>query len=158
MGAKSFTVSSTQLKPDAIYNSLLISKFINCLMYDGKKATAKRVFYGAMEIIGQRVKDAKPNEVFEAALNNIKPNIETRSRRVGGQNYQVPMSVSRKRQQSLAIRWLLEAVRAKSGKPMSERLADEVLAASRREGAAMQTRENVHKMAEANRAFAHFAW
>ena len=158
MGTKTFTVSSTQIKPDAVYNSLLVSKFINCLMYDGKKATAKRVFYTAMDLIGKKVKDAKPNEIFELAINNIKPNIETRSRRVGGQNYQVPISVNRKRQQSLAIRWLLEAVRAKSGRPMPERLADEILAASRREGAAMQTRENVHKMAEANRAFAHFAW
>lgn len=158
MGSKSFTASYSHFKPDGVYNSLVVAKFINCLMYDGKKATAQRVFYGAMDIIGKKMKDAKPIEVFDAALNNVKPNIETRSRRVGGQNYQVPMAVSRKRQQSLAIRWILEAVRSKGGKPMAERLAEEFMAANRREGAAIQTRENVHKMAEANRAFAHFAW
>ena len=158
MGAKSFTVSATNLKPDPVYGSLTLSKFINCLMYDGKKATAQRVVYGALDLIGKRVKDAKPIEIFELAMNNVKPNIETRSRRVGGQNYQVPMAVSRKRQQSLAIRWILEAIRSKAGKPMMERLAEELIAASKREGGAMQTRENVHKMAEANRAFSHFAW
>ncbi len=158
MGAKSFTVSVANLKPDPVYGSLTLSKFINCLMYDGKKATAQRVVYGDLDLIGKRVKDAKPIAVFELAMNNVKPNIETRSRRVGGQNYQVPMAVSRKRQQSLAIRWILEAVRSKAGKPMMERLAEELVAASKREGAAMQTRENVHKMAEANRAFSHFAW
>ncbi|NNM85940.1 MAG: 30S ribosomal protein S7 [Phycisphaerales bacterium] len=158
MGAKSFTVSVANLKPDPVYGSLTLSKFINCLMYDGKKATAQRVVYGALDLIGKRVKDAKPIEVFELAMNNVKPNIETRSRRVGGQNYQVPMAVSRKRQQSLAIRWILEAIRSKAGKSMMERLAEELVAASKREGAAMQTRENVHKMAEANRAFSHFAW
>ena len=127
-------------------------------MYDGKKSTAQRVFYDAMNIIGEKVKDMKPIEVFDAAINNVKPNIETRSRRVGGQNYQVPMAVNRKRQQSLAFRWILEAARAKTGKPMCERLAEEFIAASRREGAAIANRENVHKMAEANRAFSHFAW
>ncbi len=158
MGAKSFTVSHTHLKPDPVYQSLVIAKFINCLMHSGKKATAQRVFYGALELVAQRVKEAKPNEIFETAINNVKPNLETRSRRVGGQNYQVPMAVGQQRQQSLAIRWLIEAARTKKGKPMVERLAEEIVAASKREGAAMQTRENVHKMAEANRAFAHFAW
>ncbi|HUO06896.1 MAG TPA: 30S ribosomal protein S7 [Phycisphaerae bacterium] len=158
MGAKSYTSAIEQLKPDPVYGSLLLSKFINCLMYDGKKATAQRVVYGAFKIIEQRVKDMKPIDVFENALNNVKPAIEVRSRRVGGANYQVPMAVGRKRQQSLAIRWVLEASRSKSGKPMHERLAEELIAASRKEGAAMTTRENVHKMADANKAFAHFAW
>jgi small subunit ribosomal protein S7 len=158
MGAKSYTSSVDQLKPDPVYGSLLLSKFINCLMYDGKKATAQRVVYGAFKIIEQRVKDAKPIDVFETALNNVKPAIEVRSRRVGGANYQVPMAVGRKRQQSLAIRWVLEASRGKSGKPMHERLAEELMAAARKEGAAMTTRDNVHKMADANKAFAHFAW
>jgi small subunit ribosomal protein S7 len=158
MGAKSFTSSVENLKPDPMFGSLLLSKFINCLMYDGKKATAQRVVYGALKIIETKVKDQKPIDVFETALNNIKPMIEVRSRRVGGANYQVPMAVGRKRQQSLAIRWLLEATRAKSGKPMHERLAEELIAASRKEGAAMTTRDNVHKMADANKAFAHFAW
>jgi small subunit ribosomal protein S7 len=158
MGAKSYTSSIEQLKPDPVYGSVLLSKFINCLMYDGKKATAQRVVYGAFKIIEQRVKDAKPIDVFENALNNVKPAIEVRSRRVGGANYQVPMAVGRKRQQSLAIRWVLEASRGKSGKPMHERLAEELMAAARKEGAAMTTRDNVHKMADANKAFAHFAW
>jgi len=158
MGAKSFTAAPETLKPDPVYGSLLLSKFINCLMYDGKKATAQRVVYGAFKLIEQRVKDQKPIDVFELALTNVKPNIEVRSRRVGGANYQVPMAVGRKRQQSLAIRWLLEAARSKSGKAMHERLADQLIAASRKEGDAMTTRENVHKMADANKAFAHFAW
>ena len=158
MSAKSYTSAVENLRPDPVYGSLLLSKFINCLMYDGKKATAQRYVYGALKIVENRVKDAKPIEVFENALNNVKPLIEVRSRRVGGANYQVPMAVGRKRQQSLAIRWMLEAARSKSGKPMTERLAEEIMAASRKEGAAMTTRENVHKMADANKAFAHFAW
>ncbi|HVS70569.1 MAG TPA: 30S ribosomal protein S7 [Phycisphaerae bacterium] len=158
MGAKSYTSSVENLKPDPVYGNLLLSKFINCMMYSGKKATAQRCVYGALKIIEQRVKEAKPIDVFEQALNNVKPMIEVRSRRVGGANYQVPMAVGRKRQQSLAIRWVIEASRSKSGKPMHERLADELMAAARKEGAAMTTRENVHKMADANKAFAHFAW
>ena len=158
MSAKSYTAAVATLKPDPVYGSLLLSKFINCLMYGGKKATAQRVVYGAFKIIENKVKDMKPIDVFELALNNVKPNIEVRSRRVGGANYQVPMAVGRKRQQSLAIRWLLEASRAKGGKSMQERLAEQLMAASRKEGDAMTTRENVHKMAEANKAFAHFAW
>jgi small subunit ribosomal protein S7 len=158
MGAKSYTSAIEQLKPDPVYGSLLLSKFINCLMYDGKKATAQRVVYGAFKLIETRVKDQKAIDVFENALNNVKPVIEVRSRRVGGANYQVPMAVARKRQQSLAIRWVLEASRSKSGKPMHERLAEELISASRKEGAAMTMRENVHKMADANKAFAHFAW
>ena len=158
MGAKKYTSAIENLKPDPVHGSLLLSKFINCLMYDGKKATAQRVVYGAFKIIEQRVKDMKPIDVFENALNNVKPNIEVRSRRVGGANYQVPMAVGRKRQQSLAIRWILEAARSKGGKAMHERLADQLMAANRKEGEAMTTRENVHKMADANKAFAHFAW
>ncbi len=158
MGAKKYTAAVENLKPDPVYGSLLLSKFINCLMYDGKKATAQRCVYGALDILTKRVKDAKPIDVFETALNNVKPMIEVRSRRVGGANYQVPIAVGRKRQQSLAIRWVLEACRAKSGKPMTERLADELMAAARKEGAAMTMRENVHKMADANKAFAHFAF
>jgi small subunit ribosomal protein S7 len=158
MSAKSYTAAVENLKPDPVYGSLLLSKFINCLMYDGKKATAQRCVYGALKIIEGRVKDMKPIDVFELALNNVKPNIEVRSRRVGGANYQVPMAVGRKRQQSLAIRWVLEASRAKSGRAMEERLAEQLISASRKEGDAMTMRENVHKMADANKAFAHFAW
>jgi small subunit ribosomal protein S7 len=158
MSAKSYTKSVDNLKPDPVFGSLLLSKFINCIMLDGKKATAQRMVYGALKIVENRVKDQKPIEVFESALNNVKPNIEVRSRRVGGANYQVPMAVGKKRQQSLAIRWVIEAARAKSGKSMQDRLAEQIIAASRKEGDAMTTRENVHKMADANKAFAHFAW
>lgn len=152
------TASRKQLKPDPKCGSLLASKFVNCLMYDGKKSVGLRVFYDALELIRSRVSDAEPIDVFAQAVENVKPAIEVRSRRVGGAAYQVPMQVSRTRQQSLAIRWILQAVRDKKGRPTSDRLADELLAAYRREGAAMTRRENVHRMAEANKAFAHFAW
>ena len=152
------TASAKQLRPDPVYGSLLASKFINCLMWDGKKTVAQRIFYDALDIIAKRVKDKSPIEVFTEAVENVKPNIEVRSRRVGGAAYQVPMPVSPKRQQSLAIRWIIQAAREKKGKPMSQRLAEELLAAYNREGTAMARRENVHRMAEANKAFAHFAW
>lgn len=152
------TASRTQLSPDPRYNSLLVSKFINCLMHDGQKATAQRVFYGAMDIIAQKVKDAEPLEVFTTAVDHVKPEVEVRSKRVGGAAYQVPMQVNRNRQQSLAIRWLLLAVREKKGRATQEKLADELIAAYKREGAAVTRRDNVHRMADANKAFAHFAW
>ncbi len=158
MGYKKWTKSAEQLKPDPRYNSKLVSKFINCLMWDGKKSIAQSLFYDAMDIVGKRVKDKSPDEVFETAVNNVKPAIEVRSKRVGGSNYQVPMQVSRKRQQSLAIRWMLQSVRSKSGKPTAIFLAQEIVDAYNREGTAMSTRENIHRMADANKAFAHFAW
>ncbi|MHC5110147.1 MAG: 30S ribosomal protein S7 [Planctomycetota bacterium] len=158
MGYKRFTQSSAQLSPDTRFNSLLVSKFINGIMLDGKKSTATRAFYDAMDIVSRRVKDTPPLEIFETAINNCKPNVEVRSKRVGGSNYQVPMPVNRKRQQSLAFRWLREAARAKSGKPMADRLAAEIVDAFKGEGTAVTTRENVHRMADANKAFAHFAW
>jgi small subunit ribosomal protein S7 len=156
--AKKFTASGQQLKPDPVYDSRLVSKFINCLMWDGKKSVAQKVFYDAMDIIGKKVKDAQPLEVFEAAINNVKPMLEVRSKRVGGASYQVPMQVRAKRQQSLAFRWILQSARSKKGKPMCERLASELMDAHNQQGGAMTTRENVHRMAEANKAFAHFAW
>ena len=128
------------------------------MMWQGKKAAAQRVFYGAMDLIAEKVKDAQPLEVFTQAVDNVKPRIEVRSKRVGGATYQVPMQVNEKRRLSLAIRWILEAARGRKGKPMADRLAEELLAAYKREGTAIQTRENVHRMAEANKAFAHFAW
>lgn len=158
MAYKKFTHSVSQMTPDTRYQSLLVSKFINSIMLDGKKSTATRAVYDAMDIIGKRVKDASPLEVFEQALNNCKPNVEVRSKRVGGSNYQVPMPVNRKRQQTLAIRWIREAVRAKGGRPFAQRLAAELLDAYKGDGTAVTTRENVHRMAEANKAFAHFAW
>ncbi|MEL7498591.1 MAG: 30S ribosomal protein S7 [Planctomycetota bacterium] len=152
------TASRTQLKPDPKFDSILASKFINCLMWDGKKTIAQAVFYKALEDLGKRLPDVAPIEVFETAVENVKPHIEVRSKRVGGASYQVPMQVSRSRQQSLAIRWILNAVRDKKGRPTHLRLADELFAAYNREGAAMTKRENTHRMAEANKAFAHFAW
>jgi small subunit ribosomal protein S7 len=156
--AKKFTASGQQLKPDPVYDSRLVSKFINCLMWEGKKSVAQKVFYDAMDIIGKKVKDAQPLEVFENAVNNVKPMLEVRSKRVGGASYQVPMQVRAKRQQSLAFRWILQSARSKKGKPMCERLASELMDAYNQQGGAMTTRENVHRMAEANKAFAHFAW
>jgi small subunit ribosomal protein S7 len=156
--AKKFTASAKQLKPDPVYNSKLASKFINCLMLDGKKSIAQKIFYDAMGIISKKVSDAEPLEVFEKAVNNVKPMIEVRSKRVGGSSYQVPMQVNAKRQQSLAFRWILQSVRGKSGKPIAEFLAAELLDAYEEKGAAMTMRENVHRMADANKAFAHFAW
>jgi small subunit ribosomal protein S7 len=127
-------------------------------MYDGKKSVAQSVFYDALDEVKKKVKDREPIEVFTEALENIKPHIEVRSKRVGGAAYQVPMQVNKTRQQSLAIRWLLLAVREKKGRPTSQKLAEELIAAYKREGAAITRRENVHRMAEANKAFAHFAW
>ena len=152
------TASKKQLKPDPRFNSLLASKFINCLMLDGKKTVAQNVFYSALDEISSRVPDAEPLDVFTEAVENVKPHIEVRSKRVGGAAYQVPMQVSRNRQQALAFRWILLAVREKKGRPTHLKLADELVAAYKKEGAAITRRENVHRMAEANKAFAHFAW
>ena len=152
------TASREQLKPDPRYGSLLASKFINCLMHDGRKSVAQKVFYDALDILKEKLPDANPGEVFTQALENVKPSIEVRSKRVGGAAYQVPMQVNRNRQQSLAIRWILQSVREKKGRPTHEKLAEELFAAYNREGAAMSKRENVHRMADANTAFAHFAW
>ena len=152
------TASRAQLKPDPVYNSVLASKFVNCLMWDGKKAIAQRVLYSALDEIKKRLPAEEPIEVFNQAIENVKPQIEVRSRRVGGAAYQVPMQVNRNRQLALAIRWVLMAVRDKKGRPTHLKLADELQAAYNREGAAMTRRENVHRMADANKAFAHFAW
>jgi len=152
------TSSRSQLKGDPRHDSLLASKFINCLMYDGKKTVAQRLFYNALDEIKTKVTEHEPIEVFTQAVENVKPMIEVRSKRVGGASYQVPMQVSKSRQQSLAIRWLLTVLRDKKGRPKHLVLADELVAAYKKEGAAMTKRENVHRMAEANKAFAHFAW
>jgi len=155
---RKFTASNQQLKPDPRFNNKLVAKFINCLMLEGKKSTAQQIFYDAMDLIGEKVQDAEALEVFEKAVNNVKPLIEVRSKRIGGASYQVPMQVSAKRQQSLAFRWILTSARSKKGKPMCQRLAAELIDAYNEQGGAMTTRENVHRMAEANKAFAHFAW
>ena len=158
MAYKKFTASEDMLKPDARFNSKLVSKFINSLMWDGKKTVAQKIFYDAMDQVVKKLKDVPPLEVFETAINNVKPYVEVRSKRVGGANYQVPMQVNKRRQQSLAFRWIIGACRDTSGRPMSKRLADELMAAFKKEGKAMTTREQTHRMADANKAFAHFAW
>ena len=152
------TASAETLQPDPVYGSKLASKFINCLMWGGKKATAMRIFYGAMNQIKKKIPDMNPIDVFTQAVEHVKPVVEVRSKRVGGATYQVPMQVNKNRQQSLAIRWIIGAARGKGGRPMFLRLADEFLAAFRREGEAMTKRENTIKMADANKAFSHFAW
>ncbi len=152
------TASRKQLAPDPRFDSMLASKFINCLMHDGKKHTAQMVFYDALDIIKEKIGDTEPIEVFTQAVENVKPAIEVRSKRVGGAAYQVPMQVNRNRQQSLAIRWILMAVREKKGRAVHEKLAEELMAAYKKEGVAMSRRDNIHRMADANKAYAHFAW
>ena len=165
MGRKRFTSAAEQLKPDSRYNDIVLSRFINCIMYDGKKSVAVRNVYGALDAIQEKlVKETDPNApkesiaVFHMAIENVKPFVEVRSKRIGGANYQVPMQVNRKRQQSLAFRWIIDSVRAEGGRPIANRLADEIYAAAKKEGKAMQTRDQTHRMAEANRAFSHYRW
>jgi len=146
------------LQPDVRYGSMLVTKFINNLMHKGKKSVAEKLLYKAMEILKTRFEDKEPLEVFEAAIANVKPLVEVKSKRVGGATYQVPVEVSRKRQLSLAIRWILVATRSKKGKATYLKLADELTDAYKKQGVSITKRENTHKMAEANKAFAHFAW
>ncbi len=148
--------SELDVKPDPRFNSKLAAKFINCLMEQGKKAKAQKHFYGAMDIVADRLDEENPGEVFEEALQNVQPRVEVRGRRIGGMTYQVPTEVSGKRQVALGIRWLLEAVRSKKGRPLQYRLADEIMDAYNKQGSAYQRRESLHKMAEANRAYSHF--
>ncbi|MEK7567421.1 MAG: 30S ribosomal protein S7 [Patescibacteria group bacterium] len=143
---------------EIVYGSEQIGKFINYIMKDGKKSTARKVVYDALDIVKEKAKVANPLELFQTAITNISPNMEVRSRRVGGANYQVPREVRPERKQALAFRWIIEAANGKKGKPMSVKLADEFIAAAKNEGEAMKKRENTHRMAEANKAFAHFAW
>ncbi|RKY18579.1 MAG: 30S ribosomal protein S7 [Planctomycetota bacterium] len=145
-----------KITPDARYGSVLVSKFINCMMWKGKKSVSERIFYEALSIIEKRIKDEDPLKVFETAVKNVSPILEVKSKRIGGATYQVPVEVSPKRRQTLAIRWILQAARKKKGRPMAQRLASELIDAYHKEGAAYTTRENTHKMAEANKAFAHF--
>ncbi len=158
------TASRKMLRPDGRYNHLLAAKFINCPMHDGKKATAVRIFYGAMDEIKRRLEarggDGPRHEmdIFLGAIENVKPYVEIQSKRVGGATYQVPVKVMPVRQEALSIRWILGATRAKKGRPTHVKLADELMAAFRREGDAYTKRENTHKMADANKAFAHYAY
>ncbi len=158
MGSR-ITKAEQQLKPDPRHGDKVLSRFINCVMRDGKKSVAQRVVYGALDEIEKRTKGEPPAiEVFRQAIANVRPEVEVRSKRVGGTNYQVPMQVNRRRQQSLTFRWIINAARSESGKPMHMRLARELMDAARKEGKAMNTRDQVHRMADANKAFAHFAW
>lgn len=147
-----------KLTPDSLYDSEKLAKFINYTMLEGKKVTARKVVYDALEVVKEKTKNSNPLEVFEAALKNTGPTMEVRSRRVGGANYQVPREVRPERRQFLSMKWIIDAARSKKGKPMAEKLAEEIIAASNNEGEAIRKRENMHKMAEANKAFAHFAW
>ena len=162
--SKGRTASDSQLRPDPRFNDRVLAKFNNCVMVRGKKATSQRIVYEAMDIIDQKLKKetdpAAPKEplpVFTRAINNVKPFVEVRSKRIGGANYQVPIPVSSRRQQSLAFRWIIDAARSEKGRPMANKLADELFNAARGEGKAMGTRDQTHRMAEANKAFAHFA-
>ncbi|MEX0744928.1 MAG: 30S ribosomal protein S7 [Phycisphaeraceae bacterium] len=152
------TKSNEQLKPDPRYGDKTLMRFINCIMRDGKRTRALRVVYNAMDEIEKRTEDATGLEIFNRALDNVRPDVEVRSKRVGGANYQVPMQVNRKRQQSLAFRWIINAARSERGRPMHMRLGKELMDAANNEGKAVQTRDQTHRMAEANKAFAHFAW
>lgn len=145
------------VKPEATYESLKVAKLINYVMESGKKNAARKIVYSCFDVLKEKTK-TEPLEVFELALKNTTPAMEVRSRRVGGANYQVPREVRPERQRSLSMKWIVEAARGKKGKPMHEKLADEIISASKNEGEAVKKRENTHKMAEANKAFAHFAW
>ncbi len=146
------------VSPDIKYGSVRLEKFINSVMWDGKKSTARTVVYGALDIIKEKAKTETPLELFEVAIRNVGPAMEIRSRRVGGANYQVPVEVRPERKQALAFRWILVAARARKGMPMANRLAEELLAASNNEGSAIKKKEDTLRMAESNKAFAHFAW
>src|SRR3972149_2687033 len=143
-------------KSDAVYDSVAVGRFINYVMEDGKKSTAKKVVYEAINLTAKK-KKGEPLVVFEKALENVTPSMEVKSRRIGGANYQIPMEVRPERKFFLASSWIIEAAESKKGKPMAERLADEILLAEKNEGEAIKKKQNVHRMAEANRAFAHFA-
>lgn len=150
------TKKTSKLRPDVVYKSLKVEKFINYVMERGKKNAARQIVYGAFDQVKETTKQ-DPLEIFETAIKNVAPLVEVRSRRVGGANYQVPHEVRPERQLALAYRWMIEAAKSKKGRPMAAKLAEEILSANKNEGEAIRKRENVHKMAEANRAFAHFA-
>ena len=147
-----------EILPDPRYKDLVLAKFVRALMVDGKKNTAEKLIYSSFDIIGKKEKEKSPLEVFKSAIDNVQPQIETRSRRVGGATYQVPVEVSPRRKQALAIRWIIDAARKRNENTMIDRLAEELLDASFRRGASIKKNEDTRKMAEANRAFAHYRW
>lgn len=150
--------SKPKITPDSVYESEKVAKFINYTMLEGKKATARGVVYRALEEVKDKAKVTDPLEIFEQALKNTGPTMEVRSRRVGGANYQIPREVRPERRQQLSMKWIIEAARSKKGKPMHEKLAEELILAANNEGEAVKKRDTTHRMAEANKAFAHFAW
>ena len=145
------------IMPDPKFKDLIISKFTSCIMYDGKRSTAEKIVYGALDFVKEKTK-SDPLALFHEALNNVKPQIEVRSRRVGGATYQVPVEVKSKRGQALALRWLMDATRKRKNKTMADKLYAEIMDASQNKGSAIKKREDTHKMAESNKAFAHFRW
>ena len=147
-----------EITPDPIYGDKVLAKFIRSLMVDGKKDVAEKLIYSSFNVIGKKDKNSEPIEVFKKAIENVQPQIETRSRRVGGATYQVPVEVRTKRGHTLALRWLLEATRKRKNKTMSDRLFNELMDASQKKGSAIKKREDTHKMAESNKAFAHYRW
>lgn len=150
-------VPRREVLPDPIYNSTLVSKFVNCLMWQGKKSTAENIFYDALKIVQEKTND-DPLKVFKKAVDSVKPVLEVKTRRVGGANYQVPVEVNPNRRTSLSIRWLVSYTRGRKEKSMEEKLAAELMDAANNRGSAIKKREDVHKMAEANKAFAHYRW
>lgn len=151
-------VAKRQITPDPRFNSLLVSKFINGLMERGKKSVARNIFYDAMDIVAKKISDAEPIEVFEKAMDKVRPRVEVKSRRVGGATYQVPIEVRPERRNALAIRWLVGFSAKRSGQSMGEKLAGELMDAYNNRGSAVKKREDTHKMADANKAFAHYRW
>lgn len=147
-----------QVLPDYKYHSIVVTKFVNSLMYDGKKGLSEKIFYEAVDIAAKKVDEPDGIKLFNKALSNVKPVLEVRSKRVGGATYQVPVEVSPERKQALAIRWIIKFARSKKGKPMAQCLADEFVDAYNNHGASIKKKEETHKMAEANRAFAHYKW
>ena len=147
-----------EIIPDTKFNDRVLSKFINIVMYDGKKSKSEKIVYDALDIASKKLKISKPIDLFKTALNNVKPGIEVRSRRVGGATYQVPVEVRNERAQALAIRWIVDASRKRNEKSMVDRLAQELADAHENKGTSIKKREDTHKMAEANRAFAHYRW
>ena len=160
--ARRNSAETRQVLADPIYGNEVVTKFINCLMLDGKKRVAEKIFYGALNFIEEKGADQygveTSLELFLLALENVKPSVEVRSRRVGGSNYQVPVEVRQERKQALSIRWLIDSARKRAGRSMTEKLAYEFIDAAQRRGATIKKREDIHKMADANKAFAHFRW
>ena len=152
------TIEKRPVTPDPRYNSVLVTKFTNGLMSRGKKSVAQRIFYDAMDLVDDRVKDEEPMVIFEEAMEKVRPKVEVKSRRVGGATYQVPMEVRQTRRNALAIRWIIGFAKSRSAKSMSEKLAAEFIDAYNNRGAAVKKRDDTHRMAEANKAFAHYRW